>query len=65
MRDVSGERSPLVQTLQADSCKVDKQIGRQEKQCGFGFLTPSVSSSSVLILSRMVHFYIKSSCRIS
>lgn len=33
---------------------------------GFGFLTPSVSesSSSVLILSRMVHFSIKSSCRI-
>lgn len=61
-----GERSPLVDA-QADSCTFDEKQRNKKKKSGFGFLAPSVSetSSSVLILSRMVHFSIKSTCRIS
>lgn len=43
------------------SKKQEEKKKKRKQQSGFGFLTPSVSesSSSVLISSRMVHFYVK------
>ena len=53
--------SRLILALLTRKKQEKKKKKTKKKQRGFGFLTPSVSesSSSVLISSRMVHFYVK------
>lgn len=53
--------SRLILALLTSKKQEEEKKKKRKQQRGFGFLTPSVSesSSSVLISSRMVHFYVK------